>query len=407
MNVLKKKNLIRIMREYKGKNMKEKKEGILYWITGLPGSGKTIIGNKLYYTLKETQDNVVILDGNILKGMFNENVEYSLKSRRERAIRYAKLCKLLTEQGLVVICCTVSMFDEVREWNRRNNKGYVEIFLDVPMEVLEERNPKGLYSKSKEGDISEVTGVDIEVELPQKPDIIIHNDGQMSIRECVQKIMSFDIHYSSDYDRDTEYWNLFYASKTNVQEPSLFAREVIKQMKPSAHIIELGCGNGRDSLFFAENGMNVVAIDASDRAIEDLNNEHGHKDNIMFICDDFCCSKALFVGEFDYCYSRFTIHSITESQETELLKNIYGSLKEGGMLFIEVRSINDDIYGCGEKIARNTYRYNGHFRRFVVKSELEEKIRQIGYDIVYSEEKRDFAPYGDSNPPIIRVFARK
>ena len=85
----------------------------------------------------------------------------------------------------------------------------------------------------------------------------------------------------------------------------------------------------------------------------------------------------------------------------------YGSLKKQGKFFIEVRSINDDIYGLGEKISENTYKYEGHFRRFIIKKELEDKLKQVGFYIEYSEEKRGFAPFGESDPPIIRIIAYK
>ena len=111
-------------------------EGILYWITGLSGAGKTTIGNRLYYEMKKSRDNVVLLDGDILKEIVDENVGYSDEQRRKRAMKYAKICRMLTDQNIYVICCTVAMYDEVRQWNRENNKRYVEVFLDVPVEVL-------------------------------------------------------------------------------------------------------------------------------------------------------------------------------------------------------------------------------------------------------------------------------
>ena len=188
-------------------------QGVLYWITGLSGAGKTTIGNKLYYTLKEKHDNVILLDGDVLKKIFSDTVGYSNEARRIRANQYARLCKILTDQGLIVICCTIAMFDEVRAWNRKNNKAYVEVFLDVPMEVIKERDQKGMYSRYAKGNFSEIAGLDVEIELPKNPDIIIKNDGTKSVWECVEMIMNHQIKCSDDFDRDTEYWNGFYQGK--------------------------------------------------------------------------------------------------------------------------------------------------------------------------------------------------
>ena len=165
--------------------------GVLYWITGLAGAGKTTIGNKLYYEMKKQQDNIVLLDGDILKQIVNDNPGYSVEERRQRAFKYAKLCKSLTDQGLVVICCTIAMFNEVREWNRNNNKGYVEIFVNTPMEVLNKRDQKGIYSAYQKGEVRDIVGKDVAAELPIKPDIEIINDDSNDIEQSVKKILDF------------------------------------------------------------------------------------------------------------------------------------------------------------------------------------------------------------------------
>lgn len=390
-----------------GRGNRVSTNGVLYWITGLSGAGKTTIGNRLYYELRKEKDNVVLLDGDILKRIVDDESGYSDEDRRKRAIKYAMLCKMLTDQGMTVICCTIAMYDEVREWNRKNNKGYVEIFLKVPIEVLIKRDQKGMYSKYQKGKISNLAGLDMQVEFPKNPDIVLKNDGSMTIRECVDRILEFQIIYSSDFNRDTAYWNQFYENIHDIDNPSLFAMEIGKQLEPAKSLLELGCGNGRDSVYFHQLGMNVTAIDASDKVIEALQEKYQEGNNICFICDDFVCAPAIFVGQYDYCYSRFTIHSINEEQENEVIENVYGVLKEGGKFFIEVRSINDELYGKGQKVGRNSYVYEGHFRRFIVKKELEQKLICAGFVIEYSEEQKDFAPFGNSNPPIIRIIGRK
>lgn len=381
-------------------------QGVLYWITGLSGAGKTTVGNKLYYSLKEKYDNVILLDGDVLKGIFCDTPGYSSNERRERAKKYARLCKALTDQGLIVICCTIAMFNEVRDWNRKNNKGYVEVFLDVPMDVIRSRDQKGMYSRYEKGKFSEVAGLDVDIEFPKNPDITLKNDGSISVLDCVKTIMEYPVSFLRDFDRDTEYWNNYYHSKPDIERPSLFAIEVAKNIQ-NGNLIELGCGNGRDSLYFASKGINVTAIDASDYIITSLKEKYASDEKLTFICDDFCCTKALFMGQYDYCYSRFSIHAITEEQQEELISNVYEALKEGGKFFIEVRSVNDELFGKGEKVSRNAYKYSGHYRRFIVKEELERSLEKDGFILEYSEEKVGFAPFKDADPPVIRIIASK
>lgn len=380
--------------------------GLLYWITGLSGAGKTTIGNRLYYELKKSRENVVLLDGDILKNIVGDTLGYTEEDRRKRAIKYAQICKMLTNQGIIVVCCTIAMFDEVREWNRKNNKGYVEVYLEVPVDVLLKRDQRGLYSKQKEGKVKHLAGIDMNAELPKSPDVLIQNDGRYTVKECVDKILDFTVSFSADFDRDTLYWNQYYAQGKAVEVPSLFAQFSAEQMQAGRSLLELGCGNGRDSIYFYTKGLRVTAIDASDSIVSKLQSKYQNED-ICFVCDDFVCSPTIFVGQYDYIYSRFSLHAINEEQENEVIENIYNALNSHGKVFIEVRSVNDDIFGKGKMVARNSYIYEGHFRRFVQMEELKNKLENQNFSIIYAEEKRDFAPFGDSNPPIIRIIAEK
>ncbi|MCW8901345.1 MAG: adenylyl-sulfate kinase [Gammaproteobacteria bacterium] len=149
----------------------------LYWLTGLSGAGKTTIGTIFYSYLKETKNNVVYLDGDALREIFGDTQQYSPSERKILAMRYSRLCKMLTEQGIDVVIATISMFHEVREWNRENIENYNEIYIKVPMEVLIARDQKKLYSRALRGEIEHVMGIDVEIEEPGNPDVIIINDG--------------------------------------------------------------------------------------------------------------------------------------------------------------------------------------------------------------------------------------
>lgn len=164
-------------------------DGNLYWITGLSGAGKTTIGRLLYDRLKEKFSNVVFLDGDAMRQAFGNDLGYSREERLQCAMRYAGLCRLLTEQGIHVVCCTISMFNKVREWNRSNINNYIEIYIEVPLAVLEERNQKNLYQGLKAGMSKNVVGLDLELELPESPDIVLVNDGSCGPEEMAVRLL--------------------------------------------------------------------------------------------------------------------------------------------------------------------------------------------------------------------------
>lgn len=165
--------------------------GTVYWITGLSGAGKTTIGKLLYDKIRAEYPNTVILDGDILRKVFGDDLGYSKEERRKCAMRYSRLCAMLQEQGINVICCTISMFDSVREWNRENIRNYKEIYVKVSMETLQKRDQKGLYSGMTEEEQKEVVGIHMEIEEPKCPDLILENDGKWTPEEQVGIIWEY------------------------------------------------------------------------------------------------------------------------------------------------------------------------------------------------------------------------
>lgn len=157
----------------------------VYWLTGLSGAGKTTIGKLLYQKLRAQRDNVVFLDGDQLRQVFGDDLGYTPEQRLKSAMRNARLCKLLFDQGLDVVCCTISMFDSVRDWNRTHIPGYCEIYVKASMETLRRRDQKGLYSQGE----NDVAGVHFAIEEPKAPDLILCNDGEKTPEEQAQKIM--------------------------------------------------------------------------------------------------------------------------------------------------------------------------------------------------------------------------
>jgi len=163
--------------------------GTVYWLTGLSGAGKTTIGTLLYKHLKKSKTNVVYLDGDALREVFGGQHGHSLEERKQLAMQYSRLCRMLSNQGMYVICATISMFHEVRNWNREHIENYIEVYIKVPMEELIRRDQKQLYSRALKGEINHVMGINAEIEEPEKPDIVLVNDGNYSPQEIVNELI--------------------------------------------------------------------------------------------------------------------------------------------------------------------------------------------------------------------------
>lgn len=173
----------------------------VYWITGLSGAGKTTIGKILYAKLKAEYPNTVFLDGDIMRKTFGDDLGYTREERIKCAMRYARLCAMLSEQDLNVICCTISMFDCVREWNRENIKNYKEIYVKVSMDTLLKRDQKGLYSGITKEKKKEVAGVHVEVEEPKNPDLVLENDGNRAPEELAREILRLTNGFMDEKDK--------------------------------------------------------------------------------------------------------------------------------------------------------------------------------------------------------------
>jgi len=162
--------------------MREK--GTVYFFTGLSGAGKTTIGRLFYERLAARKDNVVLKDGDGLRVRPEAEVDYSTGARIARAkARFAQY-RELADQGTDVVFCSIALYDEVRKWNRENIENYKEIYIKAPMELLYQRDKKGLYSSGAKN----VVGVDLPWDEPTDPDIVIENDGRETPEEIVRRI---------------------------------------------------------------------------------------------------------------------------------------------------------------------------------------------------------------------------
>jgi adenylylsulfate kinase-like enzyme len=145
----------------------------IFWLTGLSDSGKSTLCGMLVDYLRENKIPIIKLDGDEIRAVFGAVSAHTRNERMELALRYSKLCKMLSDQGFNVAIATISMFNEVHEWNRENLPGYCEIYLDVPLDELKRRDSKGIYEKAEKKEIENVAGLDLKVDIPQNPDIIL------------------------------------------------------------------------------------------------------------------------------------------------------------------------------------------------------------------------------------------
>lgn len=155
----------------------------------MAGAGKTTIAAALYERLRKAQSNIIFLDGDMLRGIFGDKSGYLLAERKKLAMSYARLCKALSDQGIDVICSTISLFNEVHDFNRKHIKKYHEIFIECEMQELIRRDQKGIYSNALKGEMENVVGVDLSYTMPKNCDLVIDNTVPDLLNEKVERII--------------------------------------------------------------------------------------------------------------------------------------------------------------------------------------------------------------------------
>jgi adenylylsulfate kinase len=175
-------------------NHKKKKPGIVFWITGLSGSGKSTIGNLIKKYIDKNYGKTVIIHGDDIRNIYHLR-KYKKKERLNLGISNSNLCKLISSQGINVIFTTVGLFYELHKYNRNNIKNYIEIFIDANLKKIEKRKEKFFYRKKTKN----VWGKDIKPEFPKKSHIIIKNNYKKSTnalsKELIKKINDLKINF--------------------------------------------------------------------------------------------------------------------------------------------------------------------------------------------------------------------
>ena len=165
-----------------------KNKGILFWITGLSGSGKTSIAKKIKLNISKIYGPTIELSGDDIRKIFNFS-GYSKKERLQYALIFGKFCKIITEKNINIIFSTVSLFHKVRRWNKLNIKNYIEIYIKSDLEKIINKKKKSFYAKKQKN----IVGKDIKAEFPKYPDIILQNNFTKSLEKLSNNLIN-EIH---------------------------------------------------------------------------------------------------------------------------------------------------------------------------------------------------------------------
>jgi bifunctional enzyme CysN/CysC len=150
-------------------------KGKVVWFTGLSGSGKSTIANALEKKLHALGKRTYILDGDNIRQGLNKDLGFTDADRVENIRRVAEVAKLMMDAGLIVMTAFISPFRAEREMARElvGSDDFVEVFIDTPLEVCQQRDPKGLYKKARDGQLPNMTGIDSPYEIPQAPSFVM------------------------------------------------------------------------------------------------------------------------------------------------------------------------------------------------------------------------------------------
>jgi len=174
-----------------------------------------------------------------------------------------------------------------------------------------------------------------------------------------------------------EYWKTKW-DKREIEEANDFARRSFSQIKDKNFrtLLDLGCGDGRDSLFFASEGLNVTSVDFSESGIKKLNELIKEKSlEIKTIQTDI--RKINFPdNSFDVIYAHLSLHYFDDEITTQIFEKLFRILKKDGLIFIKCKSVEDALYGQGEKVGEDMYK-KGHLRHFFSEDYMKEKLRDF------------------------------
>jgi adenylylsulfate kinase len=162
--------------------------GVTVWFTGLSGAGKTTISRAVEKELKSYSYNVEILDGDVVRQNLTKGLGFSKEDRDENIRRVGFVAGLLTRNQVIVLVSAISPYQEIRQEVRERIGNFVEVYVNAPLEVCEQRDVKGLYKKARAGEIKNFTGIDDPYEPPLNPEVECRTDLE-SLEESVDKVL--------------------------------------------------------------------------------------------------------------------------------------------------------------------------------------------------------------------------
>ena len=165
-------------------------KGFTLWFTGLSGSGKSVIADEVAKVLLHRNMNVERLDGDIVRKSLTKDLGFSKEDRDKNIERVTFVAKLLSRNGVATLVSFISPYREKREEARKVIDNFVEVYVKCPLEVLIERDVKGLYKKALNGEIEDFTGISDPYEEPEHPQIVVKTDKE-SVEESVAKVLTW------------------------------------------------------------------------------------------------------------------------------------------------------------------------------------------------------------------------
>lgn len=162
----------------------------LIWFTGLSGSGKSTLAVQLEATLHAKGFKTYLLDGDNIRSGLNKDLTFTDEGREENIRRISEVCKLFLDAGVILLSAFISPFRADREQVSTivGADNYIEVFVDAPLEVCEQRDVKGLYRKARAGEVKNFTGISSPYEKPEHPSVVIQTD-RMTVEEAVAELM--------------------------------------------------------------------------------------------------------------------------------------------------------------------------------------------------------------------------
>ncbi len=167
-------------------------KGVILWFTGLSGSGKSTLAHHVEKQLAQRGNLTYVLDGDNIRHGLNKNLGFTPEDREENIRRIGEVAKLFSESGVITMAAFISPYkrDRDRIRNLVDEGEFIEIYVKVPLEVAEERDPKGLYEKARSGEIDNFTGIDAPYEEPENPEIMI-DTGSTDLEESVETVVTY------------------------------------------------------------------------------------------------------------------------------------------------------------------------------------------------------------------------